>query len=532
MTARKERDVAVAADAFATPDFRGAANDEGEPRHGARIALLADGASADGAVVRTGTSPRDSTCFSTRAPVSRIRSLVLPCSLALLVSCGGGGAGGGADAPAGRSIVVGALREDAEVASSIVTLAGQFGANVALSGDTLVVGAPQEQGAAFVEIYRKGAVDWFLEARIVGENRSDDGTVSGYFGYCVAISGDRLAVSEPVAGKGLVHLFRRQGSNWYFDGQIESDGVSDLADFRSFGGASLSLSGDTLVVGAPGAAWLDGSVMRYGAAIVYVRKASGWTLEDRITSPNPDPVGVNFGVAFGGAVAVSGETLVVGASQDRTGNLDDELTGGSDGPAGRAYVYTRQQAAWSLEGELSLPFGPPTAFDGFGLSVAIDGDTVAVGVEHAAGGEEGTTPGYDASGNAYDVGGAIGVFVRRGASWVRQAVIRETSSTPGLTLGFSVSISGDRIAAGGFGFSNETTPSHTGAAYVLERDGDTWSHVAYIRLAELAGTSVFGYCVAASADSIAVGAPFFESFGDGTDPTTGGPQRGSVYLFH
>src|SRR6185436_6593930 len=117
---------------------------------------------------------------------------------------------------------------------------------------------------------------------------------------------------------------------------------------------ALAMSGDTLLVGVPEA------TLGRGEAHVYVRTGSDWDRQAILGAAD----GAAFD-KFGGAVALEGETAVVGARQCVQGG------------AGAAYVFARSAGLWSQQAKLTAPDG--AAFDCFGNSVAISGETIAVG---------------------------------------------------------------------------------------------------------------------------------------------------------
>lgn len=190
------------------------------------------------------------------------------------------------------------------------------------------------------------------------------------FGRAVALSGDVLAAGAPeedVEGQkaaGKVYLFQRaDGGTWSELGDpltaADDENVRDGAKF----GFSLGLDGDLLVVGAP----FDPTRGRFaGAVFVFRHSDNGWTQEgDPLTARDTAAFD-----AFGAAVAVSGGRFVVGAP------LHDEA--GERGNSGAAYLYERDgQGRW-VDRKI-LPRGGPVEDDLYGFAVAMDGDTVVVG---------------------------------------------------------------------------------------------------------------------------------------------------------
>jgi len=175
-----------------------------------------------------------------------------------------------------------------------------FGWSVDISGDTAVVGAPygddengSYSGCAYI-FYRNGS-DWFQTAKLIAY----DGT-AGYFGWSVAISGDTAVVGAFGGGsnRGSAYVFDRQGSAWSWTANlVANDGVA----FDYFG-CSVSVSGDTAVVGAYG----DGGFS--GSAYIFDRNDIEWVQMAKLVA--------NDGVAgdyFGQSVAISGDIATVGA---------------------------------------------------------------------------------------------------------------------------------------------------------------------------------------------------------------------------
>ena len=236
-----------------------------------------------------------------------------------------------------------------------------FGESVAIAGSAIVVGAPFShgfEGAAYV-FERTGAA-WNLVASLTSPNAQAESYLpfyhGGEFGFSVAISGNWVAVGAPdenvsdsVPGAGHVYLFN-----------LQTDLVKTLAspspEINGSFGASVGLSGNRLVVGAP----IEGS----GAAYLYA--ASTGDLIQSFSSPNPVLHGYQ-GVSgvFGYSVAINGTNLAIGAPAEDAGPY---------AAAGHAYVYNL------LNGSvLTLNASQPSTPALFGYSVAIDTSTVLVG---------------------------------------------------------------------------------------------------------------------------------------------------------
>jgi hypothetical protein len=403
-----------------------------------------------------------------------------------------------------------------------------FGFSVGVSGDTAVVGARLDtvgsvggQGSAYVFV--RSGTTWAEQQHLFGVEtvqRNDT------FGASVAVRGDAIAVGAPahefqpgVANHGAVYLFARTGSTWArqqkllhsdfapdalgssvaFDGSSVVAGAPSKASARgaayvfvpelvdpnringaettqvSFFGENVEIDGDTAVVGA---AFDTVNGVQTGAAYVFVRNGSAWTQQARLVPPD----GL-YSDHFGMAVAVSGNTVVVGAY--------DHKVGANDGQ-GAAYVYVRTGTTWALQQKLTAADGEK--FDQFGLSVAVSGDTAVVG----AVGDDGNAT-NDNRGSAY-------VFFRAGAAWSQQGKL--TADADAAVSGFAaqVAVSGDTAVVGSPVETVDST-ANRGAAYVFRRAGATWAKEQRIVLAAgFEAGDLFGNSVDVDGDTAVVGA--------------------------
>jgi hypothetical protein len=175
---------------------------------------------------------------------------------------------------------------------------------VAISGETVVVGGSGDflgLGSAYVFV-RSGGV-WSQQQKL---RASDAGRESG-FGRSVAISGETVVVGSPLASgfMGEAYVFARSGGVW---SQQQKLRASDARTFDNFG-ESVAISGETVVVGSP---FDDGATGgSQGSAYIFVRSGGVWSQQQELFASD-----AAVGDTFGGSVAFSGETLVVGASND------------------------------------------------------------------------------------------------------------------------------------------------------------------------------------------------------------------------
>ncbi len=425
-----------------------------------------------------------------------------------------------------------AYEQQAYLKASIPEAGDRFGTSVAISGDTLVVGARGEgddEGAAYVFV-RSGS-DWSLQDRLEASN----GEIGDRFGTSVAISGDTVVVgavwedsdgssedNEAADGAGAAYVFVRSGTAWSQQGYLKASNAGEGDEF----GISVAISGDTVVVGAnredsDATGGDNNGATHAGAAYVFVRSGTDWTPQGRLKATNAEEYDL-----FGTSVAISGETLVVGAYVE-DGDGSDEENNSALG-AGAAYVFVRSESAWTQQAYLKASI--PEAGDQFGYSVAISGDTLVVG----ASGEDGD--GSDEENNSALGAGAAYVFVRSGSAWSQQDYLKASNAEADDLFGYSVAISGETVVVGALGEDGngsgeaDDSAEDAGAAYVFVRSGSAWTLQDYLKASNAEAGDNFGYSVAISGETVVVGAHLEDGDGSGeTDNSTAG--AGAAYVF-
>lgn len=236
------------------------------------------------------------------------------------------------------------------------------------------------------------------------------------------------------------------------------------------------------------------------------------------------------GDRFGLSVAISGDTAVVGAVCEGTGL--DGVDGGAP-ESGAAYVFVRSGTTWTQQAYLKA--SNAQAGDAFGRSVAISGDVIVVGADH----EDGAATGVDgdASDNGAIESGAAYVFVRNGTTWTQQAYLKASNAGAGDWFGASVAASHDTIVVGALtedggvaGDDQDESAPDAGALYVFVRKGATWAQQAYLKAANADAGDWFSKSVAISNDTIVVGADGED--GSGADPSDNSATwAGAAYVF-
>jgi hypothetical protein len=238
------------------------------------------------------------------------------------------------------------------------------------------------------------------------------------FGISVAIQGDIALVGAPYrdigdnVDQGAVYVYVHSGGQWLQQGPPLSPADGSANDHF---GTSIALDGDTLLVGAPGTSGGQGS------AYVFVRTVDGWSQEGQALRPQ----GAGAGDAFGSCVALSGSSALIGAPR--------YPVAGQGGP-GAAFVFVRAGGTWVQQGGPLIAGSELTPQSGYATSLALDGDTAAVGAG-----------GYDTAG--VDKSGAVYVFTRSGGAWSRSGPPL-AADIPAFwaEFGASVALSGDTLA--------------------------------------------------------------------------------------
>jgi uncharacterized repeat protein (TIGR01451 family) len=335
---------------------------------------------------------------------------------------------------------------------------GRFGSAVEVAGDTLLVGASQEDVRGAVYAFARTGNTWTADEKLL----SMDFPNWDELGSAAAVSGDTLAVGAPndsgpaAEEAGSVTLYVRSGSSVAEQEKIFAQ-VPDDAEF----GAAVALSGDTLLVGA----WFSFSPFptRSGTAYVFVRAGGTWTLQQKLDAPD-----ATDDLHFGRAVALDGDTAVVGTEVS----------------SGGAYVFVRKGTTWTFQQKITV-----SDQSGFGGALALQGDTLVVGDKY-----------YSAGANQT---GAAFVFVRSGNTWTQQGPMLTASDASVLArFGHSVALSGDTAVVG-----NQRVDTLPGSAYVFVRSGGTWAEQQKLTASDGTTDDFFGDSVTVQGDVAVVGAP-------------------------
>jgi hypothetical protein len=325
----------------------------------------------------------------------------------------------------------------------------RYGACVAISGDTAVVGAPQDDlvsmvamlpDAGRVYVYVRSGETWTLQAELV----SPQVEAGAQFGKSVAIQGDTIVVGEPYQNvstyddAGRAYVFQRTGTTWSSGYALAPQTDHDSDWF----GMAVDIDGDRIVVGAPNDDTQDEG-LNNGRIYVYDRLTGGvWF---RRTETLVD-VSADQDDRLGSVVAISGTTIMT--------NAGDEPDLGFKAVLPFELVGT----TWAPVDSERLSAPSPAVGDGFGGPIALEGNTVIVGSM------ERTIGTIDYAGSAY-------VFRDPGTGWAYTQTLTSPVPTSQEMYGSGVALSGNRALIGAF-WGDE----HNGEAFSYTWNGSTFDY--------------------------------------------------------
>jgi hypothetical protein len=400
----------------------------------------------------------------------------------------------------------------------------RFGFAVAMDGDTLVVGAPGEDGdgsgvgnhdapdAGAAYVFVNTGSHWVQQAYLKATNAG----AGDFFGSAVAIDGDTIVIGAPAedgdgstaanngaASSGAVYVFVRNGSAWSQQAYLKASNAEAGDGF----GQAVAISGNTIVAGAPNedsgtASQQNNAAPNAGAAYIFVRTGTSWSQQWYLKAS-----GTAGGDLFGWSVAIDGNAVVAGAPMKKRWSKWQGFP-----EYGLAYAFARSGSTWTQQAIVG-PNGDPF-FHLYGWSVAINGTRIVIGAPFASGSSPSRLQPYTLS----------------GSSWVAGKATHLNQET-----GFSVSMTditllvGSGITAAGYG-TMPTSSEDLLRAGIYTREGNDWKRSTTLQASSGDWADMFGYSTAISGDTYVIAAPFED--GNGSNPTdNSAPDAGAVYVF-
>lgn len=312
-----------------------------------------------------------------------------------------------------------------------------FGQTVALDDQTALIGArhdddPNGSRAGSAYIFTQTDETWTRQAKLA----ASDGQRRDRFGQSVAIDSDTALIGadqgdKPGGGNwtGKAYVFTRADGDW-----TQTATLTPEDDETRFFGWAVTLDDDIAVIGA------RMSQRSAGEAYVFTRSADEWTQQAHLTGSNRDPED-----SFGGAVALDGDTAVIGAPRN-----EDQNGRGS----GSAYVFSRANGTWEQQATLSAADGD--THDSFGASVGFDGETILVAAN------------TDEDPHGKDAGSAY-IFTHRGGEWGQETKLVADDGDSFDYFGESAALENNTAIVGAYA-DEDPLGYFAGSAYVYWKD--------------------------------------------------------------
>lgn len=350
-----------------------------------------------------------------------------------------------------------------------------------------------------------GEVDRILP---LAANGNDSSQLAASFGSATAVSGNTMVVGSlardtSVADAGRVFVYERDSGTGLPWGQvIQFSGSDSVANDRF--GESVAIDGNLMVIGAPGA---DAAANNAGAAYVFRRDAANANSWIQVAKLIPPVVNGSGGDAFGSAVAIDNLTILVGAP-------NANLTGAAR--SGRAFMYgsTNNGSSWTNQQTLvageNRASGQTGDSEFFGGAVTLEDNTAVIGSPGAnAGAGSSTNWNY----------GAAYVFTRPNptGTWTEIKRLDEFTDVDGTNyagFGFSVDLSGDRLALGVYSGGSPIGTFKAGGARIYERNqggANQWGLVQKFTPSSGVASTNFGYSVGIAGELLMIGSPGSDS---------------------
>ncbi|MGH7931522.1 MAG: putative Ig domain-containing protein [Candidatus Binatia bacterium] len=310
----------------------------------------------------------------------------------------------------------------------------QFGFAVAISGDTIVIGAPTRrvggrpaQGEAAVFVKPGGG--WADSASPTAKLSSIDGAANDQFGFAVAIDAGTIVIGTPSGNmnKGAAHIFVKPGGGWVTTANPTATLTDSDSAINDQFGTSVAIDGDSVVAGAY--AHNIASRTDQGATYVFAKPGGGWMTTDTPTAKLTASDG-KASDQFGNAVAIDGSAIVIGAWLKDVGARTNQ---------GAAYLFLQPMGGWSSMTESAILLASDGRnSDTFGVWVDIKGNKIVAGANLD---DDGTNRNE----------GSVYVFAKPIPGWTAMTETSRLNASQGRggdTFGFATAINGDIVIVG------------------------------------------------------------------------------------
>ena len=313
---------------------------------------------------------------------------------------------------------------------------------------------------------------------------SDDGKAGDYFGYDVSIDGNTALVGafkadiDGVIDAGAAYVYLLGDNGWKKQAKLFAEPT--FADDTL--GGKVALKNNVAMLGV---SRRDDKGKDSGAVVSFEREVNTWKQRQIFTAPDAKP-----GDAFGQSITLTKNHLVIGAPRN------DAL--GND--AGAAYIYKRENDTWRYQTKITASDG--VTGDLFGISVAIDGNTILVGA--------------DLHDEKAENAGAVYVYVLEENKWKQEAKLMASDGGKTDIFGVRVALSENTALVSARRDDTEELGIDAGSAYIFVRDGSTWTQQAKLTSPDGQADDRFGRGVALSSDTAIISAMNHDANGSNT----------------
>lgn len=320
---------------------------------------------------------------------------------------------------------------------------------------------------------------------------ADDGKAGDSFGYGVAIDGNTVLVGahqvdiDGVIDTGATYVYVLGDNGWYQQAKL----VAEPAFADDTLGGKVALKNDVAMLGVMRR---DDKGKDSGAVVSFERKSSIWKQHHIFTAPDAKP-----GDAFGQSIALTESHLIIGAPRNDALGVD----------SGAAYLYKRESGTWHYQTKITASDG--AAGDLFGISVAIDGNTILVGA--------------DLHDEKAENAGAVYVYILDNNQWKQEAKLMASDGGKTDIFGVRVAISENTALVSARRDDIEGLGVDAGSAYIFERTGSSWAQKVKLISPDGQADDRFGRSVALSQGTAIVSAMNHDA--NGTD-------TGAMYVYN
>lgn len=272
---------------------------------------------------------------------------------------------------------------------------------------------------------------------------ADDGKAEDHFAYSVAIDGTTALVgafkadANNIRDSGAAYVYSLGSEGW----ELQAKLVAEPAHVDDTLGGNVALKNHMAMLGVIGR---DDKGDNAGAVFAFEREENSWSQKQILTAIDAKP-----GDAFGQSIALTERFLIIGAPRSDALSKD----------SGAAYVFMRDKNTWQFQTKLTAKDGAEG--DLFGISVAINGDTVLVGA--------------DLNDEKAEKAGAVYAYLFDGKQWKQQAKLMAEDGANTDIFGVRVALFGDTALISARRDDIEGVGVDTGSAYIFERTNGKWT---------------------------------------------------------